>query len=64
MMNEIKDELKSCHTLNEVFDVLEEHYDLDQRIGPIAKSILVNSVSQIILMTGAKKKKWQEEEPS
>ena len=61
-MDEIKDELKSCRTLNEVFDVLDEHYDLDQRIGPIAKSILVNSVNKIIIMTGAKKRKWQEEQ--
>jgi len=61
-VNELKDELKLCNTLNEVFDVLDEHYDLDQRMGPISKSILVNSVSNIIIMTGAKKRKWQEKQ--
>lgn len=61
-MNEIKDELKLCNTLNEVFDVLDEHYDLDQKMGIISRSILINNVHKIILMTGAKKRKWQEKE--
>ena len=55
-MNELKDKLESCNTLNEVFDVLDEVYDLDQRIGPISKSILVRSVNKIIMLTGAKKR--------
>ncbi len=61
-MSEIKDELKLCNTLNEMFDVLDEHYDLDQRIGSIGKAIIVNSVNNIILVTGAKTRKWQEEQ--
>ncbi|MCH7850941.1 MAG: hypothetical protein IH845_04835 [Nanoarchaeota archaeon] len=60
--NEVKDKLKLCNTLNEIFDVLDAYYDLDQRIGIISKSILINSVNKIILITGAKRKKWQEEE--
>jgi len=63
-MDEIKEELKSCNTLNEVFDVLDKHYDLDQRIGYIGKTLLVNSVRKIILATGAKKREWQEKEQS
>ena len=62
MVNEIKDELKSCDTLNEIFDVLDKYYDLDQRIGLIGRSIIVNGVNRIILITGAKKRKWQEKQ--
>lgn len=65
MMNEdeIKDRLKSCNTLNEVFDVLDEYYDLDQRMGFISKSILLQSVNKIILVTGAKRRTCQKEQP-
>lgn len=61
-MNDLKDKLEECNTLNEVFDVLDDIYDLDQRMGPISKSILVRSVSKIIVLTGAKERKWQEEQ--
>ncbi len=61
-MNEIKDKLASCNTLNEVFDVLDDYYDLDQQMGPISKSIIHKSVNKIILITGAKRRKWQENE--
>ena len=60
--NEVKEQLTLCKTLNEVFDVLDKYYDLDQKIGVISKSILINSVNKIILLTGAKRRKWQEEE--
>lgn len=56
-MDEVKDKLEKCNTLNEVFAVLDEYYDLDQRLGVISKSLLLNSVPNIILMTGAKKRK-------
>lgn len=59
-MNEVEENLKSCNTLNEVFDVLDRYYDLDQQMGVISKSILLNSVNKIILLTGAKRRKWQE----
>ncbi len=61
--NEVKDALELCNTLNEVFDVLDKYYDLDQRMGLISKSILASSVNRIILLTGAKRRKCQEEQP-
>lgn len=60
--NEVKDALKSCNTLNEVFDVLDKYYDLDQQMGLISKSILISKVNTIILLTGAKRRKCQEEQ--
>lgn len=60
---EIEEELKLCNTLNEVFDVLDKYYDLDQRMGIISKSILIPNVNKIIRITGAKKRmSWQEKE--
>ena len=61
-MDELRDDLKLCNTLNEVFDVLDKYYDLDQKMGLISRSILLSNVRKIILMTGAKKRKCQEEQ--
>ncbi len=62
-MNELRDKLAKCNTLNEVFDELDDMYDLDQPLGPISKGILVRSVDRIIILTGAKKRQSQEEQP-
>jgi len=61
-MDEIKEALKKCRTVNDIFDVLDDHYDLDQQMGPISRSILIKNVPRIILLTGAKKKQWQEKQ--
>jgi len=58
-MNEVEEKLENCNTLNEIFDVLDEYYDLDQQIGPISKVILVKNVGRIIKITGAKRRTYQ-----
>lgn len=58
-MNEVEEKLQNCNTLNEIFDVLDDYYDLDQQIGPISKIILVKNVGKIIKITGAKKRVHQ-----
>lgn len=41
-MNEnLKEELNSCNSLNEMWTELNEHYDLDKRLGTITKKVVV-----------------------
>jgi len=49
-----KADLKQDSTLNEMFDTLDDHYDLDQKIGIMAKTNFINQLQRLLKMTATK----------
>lgn len=45
---ECKKELQSCSSMNEMFDVLDEYYDLDAPVGFLTKTALVSQLGKAI----------------
>lgn len=43
-LDHLKEEMKEAGTLNELWAVLDEYYDLDKRLSPIAKGMIINSL--------------------
>ena len=43
MNEDLKRELKECDTLNEMWIVLDEHYNLDHELGSITKGVVITS---------------------
>jgi hypothetical protein len=52
----IKQQLQGCSTLNEMLDVLNEYYDMDKPLLPIAKGLIINKLPSIIVTTGTPKR--------
>jgi len=50
------DELRECNTLNEMFDVLNQHYNLDEKLGVLYKGIVLSSLPRLIKAAGIKKR--------
>jgi len=49
-----KKELMKCSTLNEMFDTLDDFYDLDTPVGAITKTLLVTQLGKAVKFTRAK----------
>ena len=51
-------DVKSCNTLNEMWDTLDQYYNLDKELGFIAKNLvataLVKNIQKIVVITGTK----------
>lgn len=45
-LDHLKDELKQAKTLNELWDVLDKHYDLDAPLGAISKGMIINNLTK------------------
>lgn len=43
-LDHLKEEMKEAETLNEMWDVLDEHYDLDMPLKPIAKGMVIGGL--------------------
>jgi len=43
-LDHLKDQLKECDTLNELWNVLDAHYDLDKPLGAISKGVIINNL--------------------
>lgn len=41
---DIKKDLQECNTLNEMFAVLNKHYDLDTRLGSLQKPLAISQI--------------------
>lgn len=55
--NELKAKLLRCSTVQEVFDILENIYDLDNaKLGPLTKSLFVDGAIKGIIMMNPKKR--------
>jgi len=56
----LREDLKECSTLNEMWMVLDEHYDLDKELRPIAKGITINAfvtkINVLLKATGTPKR--------
>ena len=48
MEDKIKQELKNCNTLNEMWAVLNKYWDLDTQLGPLGKPLAVTQLSSKI----------------
>lgn len=52
-----KDELNACKTMNEIFNVVNKFYDMDQKLGVASKAVIVSQMGRIINIVGAKERK-------
>ena len=43
MNNELKEDLKGCETLNQMWATLDEYYNLDKPLGTITKGVVINN---------------------
>ncbi len=55
-LDHLKAQFKEAKTLNELWDILDEHYDLDTELGYIAKTQITNRLIKnfglILTITG------------
>lgn len=66
MDNELREELLKCDSLNEMWDELDEWYDLDKPLGKITKKIVVKAfmkhMNMILKVTRIPERPYEEEE--
>lgn len=43
-LDHLKNQLKEADTLNELWDVLDAHYNLDMELGTISKGMIINNL--------------------
>lgn len=55
MDKNIKQELKNCKTFNQMVVVLNKHYNLDFKLGSIAKNLIISKIPVLLSVMGAKK---------
>ena len=66
MEEDLKEDLLECSTLNEMWETLDEYYDLDHPLGRITKSLVVakfvKNIKTLILFTRTPEREYEEEE--
>ncbi len=67
MENEdLKEELKECDTLNQMWMKLDDYYDLDKPIGKIVRSIVVtkllNNFDKLLIITRIPEREYEPDE--
>jgi len=53
---DLKAKLKQCNTLNEVIRTVDQEYDLDKPLGPMAKMVVTNGIEKLLITINAKKR--------
>lgn len=55
-MENLNKKIKAAQTINEVLDVLNEYYDLDERLGLMNKGVVITGFQKAIKICGIKKR--------
>lgn len=45
---EIKEIVKNCNSLNEIFREIDRHYDLDKKLGVVSGSVVKSYIQKVI----------------
>lgn len=65
-MEDLKKEIEEAQSLNEIWGVLDNHYDLDKPLGyitgKVVKSMLIKNFEKLIVGAGIKKRDHAETE--
>lgn len=51
-----KNKLKECNTLQDIFNVTDNFYTTDQKLGFITKSVIILNIDKLISASGVKLK--------
>lgn len=51
-----KSKLKECNSLQDIFNVTEEFYTTDQKLGTITKGVILLNIDKLISASGVKLK--------
>ena len=65
-MEDLKEEISGANTLNEIWTVLNKHYDLDKPLGyitgKVVKNLLLKNFEKLVAGAGIKKRDYAETE--
>ena len=48
ILMEIKEIVKNCNSLNEIFREIDRHYDLDKKLGVVSGSVVKSYIQKVI----------------
>lgn len=56
-MSNFKNDLKKCETLKQVFNVVEQYYDINQHMGTFSGNMVKSKIPDIVKLLNLKEKK-------
>lgn len=56
MDTQLKQRLERCDTMEQMLNLLHQHYDLTAKIGPGSKAVIVANLPKVLQLAGARPK--------